>query len=244
MKRNIQNAFMCFFTLIIVVAMSCVMPFTTSNAADSNAELPKGWLLWHSYSEYAALDSKLYLLTPDGSIKEISGDFIHAMNGSFGIAPEQITFMAIDSSADEWDIYLYDNGNITNLTKNSGFRNEDPKWSPDGKQIVFKRGYWDNSTGDFVYDLAMLNIDTYEVTMLTNDRAEEAMPFFSEDGKYIYYTRYTDGIGSIFRINVAIHGTEDIYSETDVTAYYPIIKGEQLYFTKWYSAENHCDQLM
>lgn len=29
MKRNIQNAFRCFFTLIIVVAMSCVMPFTT-----------------------------------------------------------------------------------------------------------------------------------------------------------------------------------------------------------------------
>lgn len=182
--------------------------------------------------------------TPGGSIKEIRGDFIHAMNGSFGITPEQITFMAIDSSADEWDIYLYDDGNITNLTKNSGFRNEDPKWSPDGKQIVFKRGYWDKSVGDFVYDLATINIDTYDVTMLTNDRSEDAMPFFSEDGKYIYYTRYTDGIGSIYRINVLTNEKEDIYSETNVTAYYPIIKGEQLYFAKWYSAENHCDQLM
>lgn len=186
MKLNVPNAFKCFFTFITVVALFCVMLFTTSNAAETDAELPKGWLLWHSYSEYAALDSKLYLRTPDGSIKEISGDFINAMNGSFGITPKQITFMAIDSSADEWDIYLYDNGNITNLTKNSGFRNEDPKWSPNGKQIVFKCGYWDNSIGDFVYDLATLNIDTYEVTMLTNDRAEEAMPFFSEDGQYIY----------------------------------------------------------
>ncbi len=222
MKKHISNAFKCFLTFMTIVTMSCVMTFTTvasdddifcddftgsrlytqqhesypdSMAAVSDAELPKGWLLWHSYSEYAALDSKLYLQTPDGSIKEISDDFIHAMNGSFSITPEQITFMAIDSSADEWDIFLYDNGNITNLTKNSRFRNEDPKWSPDGKQIVFKRGYWDNSVGDFVYDLAMLNIDTYEVTMLTNDRAEEAMPVFSEDGKYIYYTRYTEGIG-------------------------------------------------
>lgn len=271
MKKHIPNAVKCFLTFMTVITILCMMPFTTiasdddifgddftvsqlytqqhksypdSMAADSDAELPKGWLLWHSYSEYASLDSKLYLRTPDGSIKEISGDFIHAMNGSFGIMPEQITFMAIDSSADEWDIFLYDNGNITNLTRNSGFRNEDPKWSPDGNQIVFKRGYWDNSVGDFVYDLAMLNIDTCEVTMLTNDLAEEAMPVFSEDGKFIYYTRYTDGIGSICCMDLTTHETEDIYSETNVTAYYPIIKGEQLYFTKWYSAENHCDQLM
>ncbi|MDE5621056.1 MAG: hypothetical protein K2O29_00485 [Ruminococcus sp.] len=80
--------------------------------------------------------------------------------------------------------------------------------------------------------------------MLTNDRAEDAMPFFSVDGKYIYYTRYTDGIGSIFRMNVETYETEDIYSEINVTAYYPIVKGEKVYFAKWYSAENHCDQLM
>lgn len=218
--------------------------YPDSGWAEPDAELPKGWLLWHSYSEYFALDSRMYVRTPDGVVKEISGDFVHAMNGSFGIAPEQITFMAIDSSTDEWDIYLYDNGNVTNLTKNSGFRNEDPKWSLDGKQIVFKRGYWDNSIGDFVYDLATLDIDTHEVTMLTDDRAEDAMPFFSEDGKYIYYTRYTDGIGSIYRMDAATRETEDIYSETGVTAYYPIVKGEQVYFAKWYSAENHCDQLM
>lgn len=271
MKKHILNTFKCFFTLVTIITMLCVMPFTTtasdddifcdnftvsrldmqqnksysdSGQADSYTELPKGWLLWHSYSEYTALDSKLYLQTPEGIVKEIGGDFIHAMNGSFGITPEQFTFMAIDSSADEWDIYLYDNGNVTNLTKNSGFRNEDPKWSPDGKQIVFKRGYWDNSIGDFVYDLATLDIATYEVTMLTDDRAEDAMPFFSEDGKYIYYTRYTDGIGSIYRMDTTTHETEDIYSETGVTAYYPIVKGKKVYFAKWYSSENHCDQMM
>lgn len=210
----------------------------------SSEELPKGWLLWHSYSEYTALDSKLYLQSPDGSIQEINGDFVHAMNGYFGVTPDRITFMAIDSSTQEWDIYLYDNGNITNLTRNSGFRNEDPKWSPDGKQIVFKRGCWDNSINDFVYDLALLDIATSEVTMLTDDRPENAMPFFSEDGKYLYYTRYVDKIGSIYRMDMTTYATEDIYSETNVTAYYPIVKGEQVYFAKWYSAENHSDQMM
>lgn len=46
----------------------------------------------------------------------------------------------------------------------------------------------------------------------------------------IYYTRYTDGIGSIYRMNMATHETEDIYSETGVTAYYVL---------KEYANNNH-----
>ncbi len=217
-----------------VVTMFCVMPFTKATAVSDDdeifyedftesqldtqqhesypdsdwatlgAELPKGWLLWHSYSEY----------------------------------------LAFDSSADEWDIYLYDNGNITNHTKDSGFRNEDPKWSPDGKSIVFKWGYWSNTTNDFVYNLALLNVKTREVTMLTDDTAEEAMPCFSEDGKYIYYTNYSNDIGSICRMDTSSHSIETIYAEKNVTAYYPITSDEYLYFTKWHDADNRCDQIM
>ena len=206
--------------------------------------MPKGWLLWHSYSTYAALDSKLYLHAPDGTTEEISGDFIHAMNGSFGAAPEEIVFMAIDPTADEWDIFLYRSGTVANLTKNSGFRNEDPKWSPDGKQIVFKRGRWDQSVNDFVYNLALLDLEQMTVTMLTDDAAEEAMPCFSADGNTLYYTSYTNGIGAIMRMDIAARRQETVFSESGVNAYYPVTNGTMLFFTKWLSAENHCDQLM
>jgi Tol biopolymer transport system component len=111
----------------------------------------------------------LYLKNPDGNTEEITGDFHHAMNGSFGVTPDTFTFMAIDNEADEWDIYVSRSGKITNLTKNSGFRNEDPKWSPDGKSIIFKRGHWDNSIGDFKYDLAVIDADTGTISMLTDD---------------------------------------------------------------------------
>ena len=210
----------------------------------ADAELPKGWLLWHSYKSYADLDSELYLRTPDGTVRTVSGDFIHAMNGSFGCSPEQFTFMAIDKAADEWDIYLYDNGEIANLTQNSGFRNEDPKFSPDGRTIVFKRGRWDDSADGFIYDLALLDVKTREVTMLTSDFTEEAMPCFSADGKYIYYAGYTDGIGSICRLDLNTKTAVTIFSESGVNAYYPIVSGDMLYFTKWHSADNHCDQIM
>ena len=208
------------------------------------AELPKGWLLWHSYGKYSDLDSTLYLKDPEGKTESVSGDFIHAMNGSFGNSPEVFTFMAIDKDADEWDIFLSEGGRIINLTKNSGCRNEDPKWAPDGKNIVFKRGHWDSQKGDFVYDLALLNVKTHEITMLTSDTSEEAMPCFSSDEKFIYYAGYSDGIGSIYRIDVNSRRSEVIYEEESVTAYYPVAFGDELFFTKWYSAENHCDQIM
>ena len=212
--------------------------------AEPVAELPKGWLLWQSYSQYSALDSKLYLRSPDGNTQEITGDFIHAMNGSFGNSPERFTFMAIDQIADEWDVFLYDAGEITNLTPNSGYRNEDPKFSPDGKAIVFKRGFWSEEAGDFVCNLALIDVESGEITMLTNDLAEEAMPCFSADCTKLYYTRYSAGIGSIICQNLQTNEQEIIFSEPGVNAYYPVISGEKLYFTKWLNADNRCDQLV
>lgn len=214
------------------------------NGWSTKAELPKGWLLWHSYNNYSDRDSKLYMRDPDGNTETISGDFIHAMNGSFGTSPDIFTFMAIDNKADEWDIFLSEGGNITNLTEHSGFRNEDPKFSPDGRTIVFKRGHWDKVANDFIYDLALIDIKTKEITMLTDSVSEEAMPCFSSDGKYIYYADYTNGNGSICRLDTASRKSESIFSESGVTAYYPIVNGSELYFTKWYSADNRCDQIM
>jgi|GEM_PF-565917 len=214
------------------------------NGWSRKADIPKGWLLWHSYSTYNAMDSKLYLRSPDGVTETISGDFVNAMNGNFGTSPELFTFMAIDESADEWDIFVSDNGKIENLTRNSGFRNEDPKWSPDGKSIVFKRGHWDSSADDLVYDLALIDVAARKVTMLTDDKTEEAMPCFSDDGKYVYYASYTDRLGSICRLDLSTGKSETVYNEKGVTAYYPVFSGGQLYFTKWYSAGERCDQII
>ncbi len=230
-------------TMVLAGSMLTMQPMTAVSAVES-AALPEGWLLWHSYSEYSASDSRLYCCAPDGEIKEIAGDFIHAMNGSFGVTPDQIVFMAIDLAADEWDIFLYENGSIRNLTPNSGFRNEDPKWSSDGRKIVFKRGHWSHEIQDFSYDLALLDVQTGAVTLLTDDPAEEAMPCFDDSGGSIYYTKYENGIGAIYQMALETGQTKTIYAEPGVTAYYPIVKRQSLYFTKWFSADNHCDQLM
>lgn len=237
--------------LALTAALLSSVPFSTVAAEKvpqsdslSDSGLPDGWLLWHTYSNYSALDSKLYLRAPDGTTETIDGAFLHAMNGVFGSSPAQITFMAIDPTADEWDIFFYDHGDIINLTQSSGFRNEDPKFSPDGKNIVFKRGYWSDQTDDFVYDLAMIDIETREVSMITSTPDEEAMPCFSADGSQIYYAGYKDGIGAIYRLDLETGQTEPIYSENGINAYYPVCKDDTLYFTTWHSVDQHCDQIM
>ncbi|HOR21083.1 MAG TPA: family 16 glycosylhydrolase [Ruminococcus sp.] len=211
---------------------------------ESPAEIPKGWLLWHSYTSYSALDSRLFLRSPSGETQEITGDFIHPMNGSFGSSPDQFVFMALDQAADEWDIFLWEKGKVRNLTKNSGFNNEDPKFSPDGKSIVFKSGHWDSAAEGFVYDLALLDIATGAVAMITEGGPEESMPCFSPDGKYLYYCPFSKGIGQIWRMELGSDRNEPIFGEAGVNAYYPVTFGEEMFFTKWYSAEDHCDQIM
>lgn len=238
MKKKLICAVLSAFTLSSV-------PVSRSNAAvEEVAHIPEGWLLWHSYTSYEEKDSQLYLQNPHGEIVQITGDFIHAMNGNFGNSPQKIVFMAIDEKADEWDIFLYDNGNVTNLTENSGYRNEDPKWSPDGKSIVFKREYWNAEINDFTYDLALIDLESKKIKMLTDSLCEDAMPCFSDDGRYIYYTKYIDGYGRIARMNAETGEDEIIFAEETVTAYYPIEKNGLLYFTKWYSSENHHDEII
>lgn len=215
-------------------------------AAAASAVLPQGYLAWHSYTSYEAMDSLQYVQLPDGTMTPLQGDFIHAMNADFGSHPFDLVFMAIDAAADEWDLYRCNllTGKTINLTQHSGYRNEDPKFSPDGMKIVFKRGRWSHENNSFVYDLAEMDLYTQTVTMLTDSDAEESMPYYAADGNSVYYALQQDGLSSIWQFKPASGEQRVIYAEDGVTAYYPVVGNDGLYFTKWYSDQLHNDCIM
>lgn len=220
--------------------------FGSSTLSGYAAAPQSGRLLYHNYSSYAAMDSTVHLYDfCTGEKRSIQDDsFIHAMNADFGSHCYDIVFMAIDPIADEWDIFRCNtiSGTLTNLTAQSGFRNEDPKFSPDGNRIVFKRGYWSTQTNGFVYDLAELDLHTGGITMLTDDSGEESMPFYAPDGKSIYYSEISDGAASICHLDLHSGSKSVIYAENGVQAYYPMLSDAGLYFTKWHSStlQNDC----
>jgi hypothetical protein len=74
---------------------------------------------------------------------------------------------------------------------------ESPDFSPDGRRVAFAA--LQGGTGDiFVMDL-----ESKEVTNLTNDRFGDAAPTWSPDGSYILYLARISGSEKLFRLDVA-----------------------------------------
>ncbi|MBE6851480.1 MAG: hypothetical protein E7504_07085 [Ruminococcus sp.] len=235
--------------MLIRNLMAAILTFGVGSALLASSEdlhpVQEGCILYHSYSSYEAMDSKLKLHDfSTGTQRTITNDhFVHAMNGDFGSHCFDVVFMAIDPDADEWDIFRYHalTGEIINLTEHSGFRNEDPKFSPDGMHLVFKRGRWEGDS--FVYDLAEMDLRSGVITMLTNDAKEESMPCYAADGSCIYYAQSDQGKTAICAYSTADGSSRVLYEEEGIHAYYPLASENGLYFTRWYSTEFRNDSI-
>jgi hypothetical protein len=68
-----------------------------------------------------------------------------------------------------------------------------PRWSPDGKQVVYS--HW--SLGGY-RDIYLMEVATRKTRRLTADRALDTNPVFSADGRRIYFSSDRTGIYNIF----------------------------------------------
>ncbi len=197
----------------------------------------EGVLVFHSYTDYNAWDSQLKLLDlKTGKLVILSDKWnvIHAMNGHFSPDGQHLTFMGSAKGLTEpdWDVFVsnWDGKNWAepvNLTGPNGKRDEDPKFNPNNKTIVYKE--------DGV--LATINIDRTNLIYLTAGAAESSMPYFAPNGKDILFERN----GKILLLK---NGKTSVLSgSSDLKTYYPIgVDNKRFLFTQ--IQENRHDRIV
>jgi Tol biopolymer transport system component len=87
---------------------------------------------------------------------------------------------------------------VRRVTPGSGWDDECPVWSPDGKRIAFASNRSDHGRAGF--DIFVMNADGADVRRLTVDRADEREPGWAADGRSVYFSGERDGRSEIYRV--------------------------------------------
>ncbi len=217
-----------------------------NDANDPSPEL-NGQLLFHRYTSYESWNSKLYLY--DFAAKSLTcltdaWPVDHAMNSHFSPDGKRIVFMAVPRGKHQgnaWDVYLWDVSSAklpTNLTKDNGLRDEDPKFSPDGKTIVFKQ--------DGIVKFMDLRGKNVRALPGQQPGAEYSMPFFTADGKRVVVLQGARDSGDLYALDPRARSrtTPAIAVTPGLFEYYPVTWDEnRLLYVRWHSAENRHDQI-
>jgi len=78
-----------------------------------------------------------------------------------------------------------------------------PAWSPDGKKIVFQ------NLARTKFDIRVVNLDSKQMSWVTNDFHTNIRPSWSPSGRFIYFSSYRSGGINVWRAPVTGDGTVD-----------------------------------
>ena len=236
----------CLLTMLLLLLGSHAR--AQNEVIDQLPEL-NGQLLFHRYTSYESWNSKLYLY--DFAAKSLTclsdaWPVDHAMNAHFSPDGKRIVFMAVPSGKHQgnaWDVYLWDVSSTKlpmNLTSDNGLRDEDPKFSPDGKTIVFKQ--------DGVVKFMDLRGKNMRTLPGQQPGAEYSMPCFTADGKRVVVLQGARDRGDLYAIDPRARSRTTTSIAIAVTPglfeYYPVTwDANRLLYVRWHSAENRHDQI-
>lgn len=124
----------------------------------------------------------------------VSNEIIKRFSGAEGIAHSKIAF--INNSTGHKEVYIidYDGYNLKRLTRDNKI-NILPKWSPDGKSIIYTSYLYDNP------DLFMLDLEKNKKTSVSKIQGLNTAAAFSPDGERIVLTLSRGAYPNLYLIN-------------------------------------------
>ncbi len=201
-----------------------------------------GKMMFHRYTDYETLDSELFLYDfGANTLSQISSSWTvvtSPMNAVFSPDGSSIVFMGIGTATQSWDVFKYSfatGGNPQNLTPSGNYRDEDPRFSPDGSKIYFKRdGH-----------LAFIDVATSTITVVdSNPSILFNMPCEAPGGEFVLYSGASGTNAYIAKYSLATSVSTTLYDRENVGEYYPVpVDTASFYYSANYSSTNHHDQI-
>lgn len=189
-----------------------------------NQQLPllTGKVVYHSYDSYGSA-SQMYIY--DFAANQLSfvsknWNIYDPMNAHFSPDGNKIVFMGEATENSKWDIYIWSVGSglqPTNLTSGDNCRDEDPKFSPDGKSICFKQ----TSTGG-TGNIKVMDLNGLVTNTVTNNTVESGMPYFLASGTALIYARGSGSTSDIYIVNLDGTNNRPLENTNNLQEYYPI----------------------
>ena len=141
---------------------------------------------------------RIYIMNPDGSsLQPLTPPDIRAIHGSWSSDGKQVIFCADDDvhppQKNNTKIYCIDVKSERVKTLISGGVNTYPSWSPDMKEIVFRR-----IIGDMNSEIFVARGDGTNLRNITNNPAFDGWPSWSPDGKWIAFASNRESAYQIY----------------------------------------------
>lgn len=106
----------------------------------------------------------------------------------------RIAFQSDRSGASEIWVCAHDGSNPVRLTDGGGWELGNPRWSPDGKQILFE---WHRTGRAGIY---LIGSEGGPAHALVEDNYQNQLPAWSQDGRYVYFSSNRSGRLEIWKV--------------------------------------------